>query len=404
MAACNGSPRETTTTIMRNLDDPLERAILSPHQHELPSKLPFRALLHLDVSMPREYDPPMLSFPTAVDHNVRGVRLHLQRPMCASSTELQNPVNVGNYLTAVLYSVAYSSRGFECTVTCGSSAPITTPAPTPPANPCRALNGEALNDRCGISQGSKRLLGGIPVTDQGKYPWMVHITDPSRTLFFGGSLINDRYVLTSAFQVQQSASTTMYVTLGDLDVSTSTESTSIEVQATSILHPHFDITTYRNNIALLKLVTPVDFTAYPNIRPICISADADPAPGTQVSIAGWGGNVSSSAPVPVMTMQEAIVQVLDTAACQTQFTQVDQSFICTQPLANAVTNICTGDMGGPLMYQNPGGYIQNVGVASFSLCYPGYLYWTTGVFTRTSKYVDDFIDSNTSDAIWCPAP
>ncbi|CAG0905364.1 unnamed protein product, partial [Darwinula stevensoni] len=105
------------------------------------------------------------------------------RKICGYSTELQTPVNVGRRLTVILYTVFFRAQGFNCTVTCGKAA-------------------SSISDGCGVSQSSKELVGGAQVPNQNKYPWMVHITDANGQLFFGGSLINDRYVLTSARQVK----------------------------------------------------------------------------------------------------------------------------------------------------------------------------------------------------------
>ncbi|CAG0908242.1 unnamed protein product, partial [Darwinula stevensoni] len=65
-------------------------------------------------------------------------------------------------------------------------------------------------------------------------------------------------------------------------------------------------------------------------------------------------------------------------------------------------NSCSGDFGGPVLYQNPSGYYQEVGINSYKNgeCLPN----SGIVATKTANYVDNFIKSNTQDAQWCPAP
>ncbi|CAG0908230.1 unnamed protein product, partial [Darwinula stevensoni] len=65
-------------------------------------------------------------------------------------------------------------------------------------------------------------------------------------------------------------------------------------------------------------------------------------------------------------------------------------------------NSCSGDFGGPVLYQTPSGYYQEVGINSYKNgeCLPN----SGIVATKTANYVDNFIKSNTQDAQWCPAP
>ena len=81
---------------------------------------------------------------------------------------------------------------------------------------------------------------------------------------------------------------TYSVTLGDLDQSTQNESVSIVITASAIIHPNFEMNEsyIDNDIALLKLSQPVNFTAYPHIRPICVSQYAIPSTGQTVVDAG----------------------------------------------------------------------------------------------------------------------
>ena len=61
---------------------------------------------------------------------------------------------------------------------------------------------------------------------------------------------------------------------------------SIDV-AQIVLHPNYDSDSSDNDIALLKLASPVTFTDY--IRPVCLAAsDSAFNNGTDSWVTGWG--------------------------------------------------------------------------------------------------------------------
>ena len=78
------------------------------------------------------------------------------------------------------------------------------------------------------------------------------------------------------------------MTLGALDKSNLTETHSVTIDSIAIVNPQYQANTSNNDIALLRLNTPVNFQAYPNIRPICLSSSVQPEAGQDVVIAGWG--------------------------------------------------------------------------------------------------------------------
>merc|ERR1719295_552515 len=67
----------------------------------------------------------------------------------------------------------------------------TTAAPTP-ASPTSASSG----CKCGV-KGTRRIVGGTE-TEINEYPWIARVTDPTESLYCGGTLINDQWILTAA--------------------------------------------------------------------------------------------------------------------------------------------------------------------------------------------------------------
>ncbi|CAG0894726.1 unnamed protein product [Darwinula stevensoni] len=255
------------------------------------------------------------------------------------------------------------------------------------------------------STGLDRIVGGRYVPSEKKYPWMVWIRPNPTGLFMlcGGSLINDRYVLTAAQCVYENSSATYYVVLGDLHRYITSESVSIQIPARAIPHPQFlinktgsNLTAIDHDIALLKLETPVDFQAYPHIRPICLPAPVSFSTGTPMTVAGWGGtnwrcrefedggDCNSLNGIRALKLIEATIEVASDSVCQKNYGPLfTKNFICAQKAGKDICHVSLetraerkndgGDFGGPLMFRTPGSYYLNVGISSFMKgCDPQY--------------------------------
>ena len=79
------------------------------------------------------------------------------------------------------------------------------------------------------------------------------------------------------------------MSLGDFDRSTWSDIHSVQIQASAIVYPQYNSSNWNEDIALLKLKTPIDFNSFPHIRPLCLSSSAIPTPGQTVTVVGWSG-------------------------------------------------------------------------------------------------------------------
>ncbi|XP_013881733.1 prostasin [Austrofundulus limnaeus] len=148
-----------------------------------------------------------------------------------------------------------------------------------------------------------------------------------------------------------------------------------------ICHPEYNEYTVDNDICLLKLSAPVNFTD--NIKPICLaSADSTFNDGLNIWVTGFGTTGSGSLS---NTLQEVKVPIVGNNKCLCYlqgFSKITENMMCAG-LKNGGKDSCQGDSGGPLMTQNGFTWVQ-AGIVSFGdgCALPN----RPGVYTRVSQY------------------
>ncbi|KAK2863577.1 hypothetical protein Q5P01_003110 [Channa striata] len=158
-----------------------------------------------------------------------------------------------------------------------------------------------------------------------------------------------------------------------------------------IKHPSYDPIKLCNDITLLKLSSPVNFTNY--IWPICLAAsDSTFYTGTNVWVTGWGKTEDG---VMSTNLREAEVQIVGNRQCNCDyaFINITDSMICAGLRAGGKST-CQGDSGGPLVRKQNGRWVQG-GITSFAIGCA--LPKIPAVFTRVSSYqswINSHITSN----------
>ncbi|XP_075948892.1 transmembrane protease serine 9-like [Anarhichas minor] len=265
--------------------------------------------------------------------------------------------------------------------TTGTAGPNTTTDPGSTASSAKL---------CGITPLNTKIVGGEDAPD-GSWPWQVSLQS-SGSHVCGGSLINKEWVMSAAHCFSSDSTSRWQVSLGRQNLQGNNPNEVSTTVARIILHPNYDSVTDNNDIALLRLSSPVNFTDY--IRPVCLAAsDSVFNNGTDSWVTGWGAvKEGVSLPFPE-TLQEVEVPVLGNRQCDclNGVGTVTDNMICAGVLAGGKDS-CQGDSGGPMVNQQGSVWVQS-GIVSFGFgCARPNL---PGVYSRVSIY-QSWINSHIS--------
>ncbi|XP_044256879.1 proclotting enzyme-like [Tribolium madens] len=256
----------------------------------------------------------------------------------------------------------------------------TRPTTKPPATQAPAVSS------CGAKNGyqdQERIVGGHNA-DVGEWPWIAALFNGGRQ-FCGGSLIDNIHILSAAHCVAHMSSwdvARLTVRLGDHNIKTNTEIRHIEKRVKRIVrHRGFDPRTLYNDIAILTLDSPVQFSQ--QIRPICLPTVGNDFAGHTGTVIGWG-SLRESGPQPSV-LQEVNIPIWSNRDCKLKYGPAAPGGIVDHMLCagQAARDSCSGDSGGPLMV-NSGKWTQ-VGIVSWGIgCGKGQY---PGVYTRVEKFL-----------------
>uniref|UniRef100_A0A3B5B8W9 Chymotrypsin-like protease CTRL-1 n=1 Tax=Stegastes partitus TaxID=144197 RepID=A0A3B5B8W9_9TELE len=168
---------------------------------------------------------------------------------------------------------------------------------------------------------------GVRNATPGSWPWQAALS-ANGSVFCGGSLITDEWVLTAAYCTTVSGVNPNEVSRGIV---------------ANVCFPAYDPETYDNDICLLKLSAPVNFTDY--IRPVCLAAANSTFYSGTSFITGFGStdNFGSNPNV----LQQVNIPRFGRRQCECEQPNVTRNMICAGGQAS-----CRGDYGGPLVNSN----------------------------------------------------
>ncbi|XP_043279987.1 trypsin-like isoform X2 [Venturia canescens] len=213
--------------------------------------------------------------------------------------------------------------------------PTTTPPPdVPKPEACPSC-------KCGLTNTRRRIIGGVE-TKINQYPWMAQLRRDGEAIC-GGSVINNRYVLTAAHCVLGNVT----VRIGEHDKSSAIESITQDFEVEKVIrHANYDSFDFDNDIALLKLRGIIRMEGL--MRPVCLAEKGLTYSGKNGIVTGWG-RIQIHGPMSNKLLENS-VPILSNKECRLtghKSKQITDNMMCAGYLTGGPDS-CPGDSGGPM--------------------------------------------------------
>ncbi|XP_065343147.1 trypsin-1-like [Cloeon dipterum] len=253
---------------------------------------------------------------------------------------------------------------------------------------------KTCNCVCGEKNEDSRIVGGQE-TAVNEYPWMARLSYFGR-FYCGGTLINDRYVVTAAHCVRGFMWFMIRVSFGEHDRCDKEGKPESRFVLRAIVQD-FTFLNFDHDIALLRLNDRVPISA--NIKPICLpTVTEEKYVGKIGTASGWGTTQEDGKPSCVL--REVDVPVMSNEDCRkTNYTEqmITDNMMCAG-YPDGQKDSCQGDSGGPFITERADKRFELIGVVSWGngCARPGF----PGVYTRVTRYLD-WIEKNSQDGCYC---
>ncbi|XP_065333244.1 serine protease nudel-like isoform X2 [Cloeon dipterum] len=239
-----------------------------------------------------------------------------------------------------------------------------------------------------------RVVGGSNA-GPGAWPWQAAMYKEGQ-FQCGASLVGASWLLSAGHCFAHSLDAHWVARLGALRRGTDLPSPFEQTRrvARVVLHPGYLDKGFLNDLALLRMERPVEFSDY--VRPICLpqaSPEPDPEPAQDAEhclVVGWG-QLSEVGRIFPDTLQEVSLPVISAEECRRRTVflplyKVTDDMLCAG-LERGGRDACLGDSGGPLMCRDRRSHAWRLtGITS-----NGYGCGRAnrpGVYTKVANYLD----------------
>lgn len=166
----------------------------------------------------------------------------------------------------------------------------------------------------------------------------------------------------------------------------------------TIMHPDFDIDTYDNDIALVKVSQPFNLQSqFSRVGVVCLDPEVEALPYDIATICGFGSSAFRQKARSHLYKTE--IAIIDSRTCNSSFANsITDNMICAGGMIANKRDACSGDSGGPL-HLEVDDHTTLIGVVSFGndCATSGF----PGIYTRVSNYYDWILD-NIDENLYSP--
>ncbi|NXA71616.1 PRS55 protease, partial [Thryothorus ludovicianus] len=173
-------------------------------------------------------------------------------------------------------------------------------------------------------------IGTGTAVEPGEFPWLVSIRSHGQHIC-GGSIISALWILTAAHCFADKLPPDLTVAVGGADLSLPLEEYNPD---SLILHEEFNSTSLQNDIALIQLSNPIEFSK--EKTPICLPFTCDMDTWQHCWAAGWE---STSAALLILlfsfaaasrVLQKAQMKLISREKCLEQIPHLVGSMMCAE--------------------------------------------------------------------------
>ncbi|XP_037552681.1 coagulation factor VII [Nematolebias whitei] len=228
-----------------------------------------------------------------------------------------------------------------------------------------------------------RIVGGTECP-KGECPWQVLLVYKDKG-FCGGVIYKPTWILTASHCLENTQPQFLKVIAGEHNINVN-ESTEQVIQVVEIImHENYVIRTVDNDIALLRLASPIVYSPY--VVPVCLPtrplAERELWAVEWHTVSGWGKR-SENGPTSVLLRRTKVPRIRTQTCVEESGVALTTNMFCAGYL-DGRTDSCKGDSGGPLVTQ----YKKTVfllGIVSWGkgCARPG----NYGIYTRVSNYLE----------------
>ncbi|XP_058853287.1 plasma kallikrein-like isoform X1 [Acipenser ruthenus] len=247
---------------------------------------------------------------------------------------------------------------------------------------CEERCADELPAECGkVSLFRSRVIGGQAAAAT-RWPWQVSLHRNKGTDWFshdcGGSILNPRWVVTAAHCFTGNSNPALWKVYAGILKQSQLNTPPYELEKI-IMHPDFVDVVTGNDIALVKLKSPILYNDRQG--PICLP-DSETAWDDQCWVSGWGkvsklqyADQLQEAPMPLIRLE-------DCRALYSDYTILNSMLCAGRPEGGI--DACEGDSGGPLMCQSKDSwYLKGITSWGEGCALPN----KPGVYTNVINYI-----------------